>query len=98
MKGNKEGQVLQNDVGAIFRYGGQGRLLLFISIFWLRCVSVAAHKLSLVAGAGASLLLQCMVFCCGFSCCGAWTLECAGSEVVVLRLSLLCGMWDLLPD
>ena len=36
-------------MGAIFRYGGQGRLLLFIFIFWLHCVSIAVHKLPLVA-------------------------------------------------
>ena len=35
-------------MGAIFRYGGQGKPPLFIFIFWLCCVFIAAHTLSLV--------------------------------------------------
>ena len=61
-------------------------ILLKKIFFWLRWVFVAACGLSLVAASrGYSLL-----WCGGFSCCGAWALGAWASVVVAHRLSI-CG-------
>ena len=63
----------------------------FLIYFWLRWVSVAARRLSLVAASGGYSWLQCETsHCGGFSCCGARALGTWVSGVVAHGLSS-CG-------
>ena len=64
-------------------------IYLFI-YFGLHWVFVAAHGLSLVEVSGDYSLLWCV----GFSCCGAWALGVRASVAVAHRLSS-CGLWAL---
>ena len=69
-------------------------LLTFFNIiyFWLRWVFVAAHGLSLVGRAGATLYCSARAsHCGGFSCCGAQALG-AWASVVVARGLSSCGL------
>ena len=68
-------------------------LFIYLFIYWLRWVFVAARRLSLVAASGATL--RCSAWashCGGFSCCGAWALGTWASVVVARGLSS-CGTW-----
>ena len=67
----------------------------YLFIYWLHCVFIAVHRLSLVGRAGATL--RCGAWashCGGFSCCGAQAVGARASVVVACGLSS-CGSWAL---
>ena len=52
-------------------------LFIYLFIYWLRWVFVAARGLSLVVASGVTLRCSAQAsHCGGFSCCGAWALGC----------------------